>query len=538
MLANTHPIPAELEGMTLTRLLARRAAEAPNRVALAGASPRYGEGRITYAQLWWQARKFASALASRGIAAGDRVALMLANDATIEFGVSIAGVHALGGVFVPVNARFALEEIVYVVNKSGARVLVVMDKQFEAVERVRARMPSLEILISLGAESTDRDTDWYELVEAAAVNPDIVSDPAPEDMAEILFTSGTTAHPKGAVHTHRSAVASSYSMARAFDLKERDVLQSFMPLFTSGGVRFFTCVLWAGCTAVFDPSLDVDQVIARMEREQTTRYVGTSAFYIFLLDKVSQRRIELPTIEAFMFGGSPTTAEVVRRLNEGFPGVELRNLFAPTETGPAGTLIVSPEILDKPTSVGVPWPLVEVKIVDDDDRTVPAGQRGEICTRGPCIMAGYYGDPELSVEALKGGWHHTGDIGVLDDDGYLYIVDRKKDMVIRGGHNIASLEVEQVLSQHPAVAEAAVVGVPHPKLGEDLMAFLILRSGQTTTPDEVRAFCNDKLADYKTPRKIRIVEQLPRGPLGKVLKSALREMATKLELQPAEASSR
>jgi acyl-CoA synthetase (AMP-forming)/AMP-acid ligase II len=270
-----------------------------------------------------------------------------------------------------------------------------------------------------------------------------------------------------------------------------------------------------------------------MDRERTTRYVGTSAFYIFLLDKASERALDVSNLKAFMFGGSPTSAEVIRRLDEGFPGIELRNMFAPTETGPAGTLISTPEILVRPTSVGLPWDLVEVKCVDDDDNTVPAGERGEICTRGPCIMTGYYGDPELSAEALKGGWHHTGDIGVLDEDGYLAVVDRKKDMVIRGGHNIASLEVEQVLSKHPAVAEAAVVGVPHPKLGEDVQAFLLLRSGQTTTPEEVRAFCDGKLADYKIPRKVAIVDALPRGPLGKVLKSALREIAVEMSEREA-----
>jgi acyl-CoA synthetase (AMP-forming)/AMP-acid ligase II len=322
-------------------------------------------------------------------------------------------------------------------------------------------------------------------------------------------------------------------MTGAFGLTRDDVLHTFMPLFTSGGVRAFTCALWAGCTIVFDPALDIDAVIERMERERTTRYVGTSAFYIFLLDKASQQPLDVSNLTAFMFGGSPTSAEVVRRLDEGFPGIELRNMFAPTETGPAGTLIATPEILERPTSVGTPWALVEVKVVDDDDNTIPANKRGEICTRGPCIMSGYYGDPELSAEALKGGWHHTGDIGVIDDDGFLSIVDRKKDMVIRGGHNIASLEVEQVLSKHPAVAEAAVVGVPHPKLGEDVQAFLLLRSGQSATPEEVRDFCEGKLADYKIPRRVCIVDELPRGPLGKVLKSVLREIAVEMNKQAA-----
>jgi len=523
--------PPELEGMTLARMMAKRVAEAPNRVALAGMSAAGVETRITYAQLDWGARRFASVLAEREVAVGDRVGIMLGNDAVIEFGQALMGVHQLGAVFVPVNARFALEEVIYVVNKAGIRALVVADKLGEAVAGARQRMPTLDTLVTVGPGRVDGCLSWDELAVRTRVDRTIESRLEPFDMAEILFTSGTTANPKGAIHTHSSAVHSSYSMAGAFALTREDVLQTFMPLFTSGGVRALTCALWAGCTIVFDPALDVDAVIERMDRERTTRYVGTSAFYIFLLDRASQRAIDVSNITAFMFGGSPTTAEVIRRLDEGFPGIDLRNMFAPTETGPAGTLINRPEILNRPTSVGTPWALVEVKCVDDDDNTVPAGERGEVCTRGPCIMSGYYGDPELSAEALKGGWHHTGDIGVIDEDGYLSIVDRKKDMVIRGGHNIASLEVEQVLSQHAAVAEAAVVGVPHPKLGEDIQAFLLLRSGESTTPEAVRAFCDGKLADYKIPRKIAIVETLPRGPLGKVLKSALREIAVEMNRQ-------
>jgi acyl-CoA synthetase (AMP-forming)/AMP-acid ligase II len=517
--------PAEVVGVTLSRMLTMRVAEAPNRVALAGMSADGAETRITYSQLDWGARKFASALAARGIATGDRVGIMLGNDAVIEFGMAMMGVHRFGGVFVPVNARFAIEEVVYVVNKAGIRVLLVDARHGEAVAAARDRMPSLDLLVSVGAEPVAGCIDWRELNAATKVDRAIESPLGADDMAEILFTSGTTANPKGAIHTHGTAIHSSYSMADTFALDRADVLQTFMPMFTSGGVRAFTCALWAGATIVFDPALDVDQVIDRMERERTTRYVGTSAFYIFLLDKAAERTIDVSNIKGFFFGGSPTSAEVIRRLDEGFPGIDLRNGYAPTETGPAGTFIGGADILARPTSVGTPWPLVEVKVVDDDDNVAPTGERGEVCTRGPCIMKGYYGEPALSAEALKGGWHHTGDIGVIDEDGYLSIVDRKKDMVIRGGHNIASLEVEQVLSKHPAVAEAAVVGVPHPKLGEDVQAFLILRSGQATTPEEVRAFCVDKLADYKTPRKICIVEQLPRGPLGKVLKSALREIA-------------
>lgn len=523
-------IPEEVVGRTIATMVRERALAAPNRVAIVGVSPRTGETLLTYAQLVWRARKLADAYRQQGLGQGDRIGVMLGNDAAAEFAVSMLAVHELGGVFVPVNARFAIEEIVYVINKAGCKALVTLKTAAAAIEKARPRMPGLLLLATVSATPDDSPGDWYRLLASGTVQPDRVPPTQPDDVAEILFTSGTTAHPKGAVMTHQSALCSSYSSARGLDMQANDVWQSFMPCFTTGGVRNAVMGAWfAGTTIVLDPELKLPEMVARMERNRTTKYVGTPAFYIFLLDLQSQQGVDLSNMKAFVFGGAPTSAEVIKRLHDGFPGIQLRNSYAPTETGPGGTSLIAPELFAKPTSIGKPWPLVEVRIVDDDDRPVPTGQRGEICTRGPCIMREYYGDPERSAEALKGGWMHTGDIGELDADGCLYIVDRKKDMVIRGGHNIASLEVEAVLAQHPSVSEAAVVGVPHPKLGEDLHAFVLLRAGQTATPEEIREFCKDKLADYKTPRRITIAEQLPRGPLGKVLKSALRETAVGLK---------
>jgi acyl-CoA synthetase (AMP-forming)/AMP-acid ligase II len=519
-------IPPEVAGRTIATMLRDQAARMPNRAALIGASPRLGETTLTYAQLSWRARRFADALLRSGVRPGDRVGVMLGSDAAIEFAVSMMAVHELGGVFVPVNTRFALEEVVYIANKAALKALVAGEAYAAMLRTARGRMPALASLIVLHVQANDSADDWYNQYERAAVQRDRVPPSAPQDLAEILFTSGTTAHPKGAMMTHQSALASCYSVVGGEGIVEGDVWQSFMPVFTTGGVRCAAMGCWfAGATIVFDPVLKIADVIDRMERVRTTKYVGTPAFYVFLLDEMKRRPVDLSNLQTFLFGGAPTTAEVIKRLHAEFPRVELRNGYAPTETGPGGSELSGEDVLANPTSVGRPWPLVEIKIVGDDDATLPAGERGEVCTRGPCVMQGYYGEPEKSAEALKGGWHHTGDIGVLDEQGLLYIVDRKKDMIIRGGHNIASLEVESVLAQHPAVAEAAVVGVAHEKLGEDIHAFVMVRAGRTVTPEELRAFCADKLADYKTPRKISVIDQLPRSSMGKVMKSELRERA-------------
>ncbi len=525
----TFQIPDSVAGRTIAGMLRERAESDPNRAALVGCSPRLGETTLTYAQLSWRARRFADALARQGVQPGDRVGVMLGSDAALEFSISMMAVHELGGVFVPVNTRFALEEVVYVANKAGLTALVAAQAHAEMLRPARARMASVRSHIVLYNQTTDAADDWYTLYEQASVQRDRVPPSRPQDLAEILFTSGTTAHPKGAMMTHQSALCSCYSVMGGQGIKKGSVWQSFMPVFTTGGVRCAAMGAWfAGATIVFDPALKVDEILARMERVRTTNYVGTPAFYVFLLDEIKKRPVDLSNIQGFLFGGAPTTPEVIKRLHEGFPHIELRNGFAPTETGPGGTGLFGDDVLAHPTSVGKPWPLVEVKVVADDDSTVPNGERGEICTRGPCIMQGYYGEPDKSAEALLGGWHHTGDIGIVDDQGYVYVVDRKKDMIIRGGHNIASLEVESVLAQHPAVAEAAVVGVPHDKLGEDIHAFVMLRAGQSVTPEALRAFCADKLADYKTPRKYSVIDQLPRSSMGKVLKSELRELAVSL----------
>lgn len=519
-------IPSSVAGLTIAQMLRERAASAPNCAAIIGTSPRWGETTLTYAQLSWRARRFAAALLAQGVRRGDRVGVMLGNGAAIEFAISMMAIHELGGVFVPVNTRFAPEEVVYASNKVGLTALIAAEEHAAILRPAQSRMSSLRAFIVLYAEPGDALDDWYRLYDEAQVEHARVPPSAPDDLAEILFTSGTTAHPKGAMMTHRSALASCYSAMGGQGIAKGDVWQTFMPVFTTGGVRCAAMACWfAGATIVFDPALKVDEVVDRMVRVRTNKYVGTPAFYVFLLDEMKRRKIDLSNLQLFLFGGAPTTSEVIRRLHEGFPHVQLRNGFAPTETGPGGTGLAGDEVLANPTSVGRPWPLVQVKVVDDHDRSVPAGERGEVCTRGPCIMQGYYDEPAMSEEALKGGWHHTGDIGILDEKGLLSIVDRKKDMIIRGGHNIASLEVESVLAQHPAVAEAAVVGIPHEKLGEDILAYVMPRAGQKVSAEELRAFCVDKLADYKTPRRIVVVEQLPRSPMGKVMKSELRERA-------------
>ncbi|CEJ15880.1 Long-chain-fatty-acid--CoA ligase [bacterium YEK0313] len=527
-------LPAAVAGRSIIDLVAAQAARRPHAPALTARAADGSEQRLSYGELLSRARRLAAGLAGQGIAAGDHVGLMVNNEAGIEAAVTMLALHGLGAVMVPVNTRFAADEIVYVLNKARCSGLVVMDGFWPLVETLRPRLAGLRQVIVIGGAPGTAPVRWQHVFDAVgdpgafpcAVSPDAVS--------EILFTSGTTAHPKGAVMTHARSVASAYGFAEAMSLGDDDVYQSFFPFFTTAGLH---CLLlpswWAGAHAVLDPAFDLPEIIARMQRERTTKYIGAPAFYIFLLDAFDPARHDLSAVRLFDYGGASMSVEVIRRLAEVFPHVELRQTYGMTESGPAGTVMRGDHGPARIASVGRPWPLTEVRIVGEDGAPLPAGTAGEIAIRAPSVMREYFDEPELTAKTLRDGWLMTGDIGYLDADGFLFHVDRKKDMIIRGGHNIGSLEVEEALFAHPAVVEAAVVAVPHAKLGEDIHAFVVARPGQPVDAAALQAFCRDKLADYKIPRRFTFTDTLPRGPMGKVLKADLRRQA----IQPIQGSS-
>ncbi|RED29072.1 long-chain acyl-CoA synthetase [Rhodopseudomonas thermotolerans] len=520
----TQPVlPSDLVGKSIIDLLDARAAARPNAHALTAASAYGGEYRLTYEQLRWWSAKLADGLRQLGIAQGDHVGLMLDNEAGLEAVITMFALHRLGAVVVPINTRFAAEEIVYVVNKARCSALLVASALLATMTALRPRLTAIRDVICVGP-APDGSTDWHAVGDRGRANAGGWPTISPDATSEILFTSGTTAHPKGAVMTHLRTLVSAYGFAAALSLDDTDVYESFFPFFTTASLHCLILpAIWAGAAAVLDPGLDIQAIMRRMERERTTKYIGAPSFYIFLLDAYRPDVDDLSRIRLFDYGGASMSVEVIRQLAATFPTAELRQTYGMTETGPAGTVAVGSDNLAKIGTVGRPWPLTEVRIVGDDGTIQPAGATGEIAVRSPSVMREYFDEPELTKAALRDGWMMTGDIGYIDADGYLFHVDRKKDMIIRGGHNIGSLEVEENFFAHPAVQEAAVVAVPHPKLGEDIHAFIVLRPGATATVDDLRAFLVDRLADYKIPRRISFSSALPRGPMGKILKSELRK---------------
>lgn len=526
MTADRPPLPAEFEQRTLSALLRYQAGKHANRIALIASNAKGQEERITYAQLDWQAEKFARGMAKLGAVRGDKVGILADNRIGFEASITLAACVRAGFVAVPINARFAREEVDHACDLAQIRFLVYDARYAETLGEIASRIPTIDKLISIGDSGEAlSSTPWEQVPVRSAADAPAWPALEEDDISEILFTSGSTARPKAAMLSTASGVYSAFAFAHALSLGEGDIYQSFFPFFTTAAIRCVLFPAWfAGATAILDAELDIHAIMRRMEEERTTVYIGVPSFYIFLLEAYDPAQYDLSSLRVFDAGGAALLPETTRRLLQTFPDIDIRQTYGGTEGGPSGTVLTGKNALQKIGSAGTCWPHTELRIVDDEDRDVPVGDAGEIILRSPGIFSGYYRNEDASRETLRGGWMHSGDIGRLDEDGYLYVVDRKKDLVIRGGHNIGTLEVETVLLRHPRVSEASVIGVPHAKLGEDLLAVVKTSDGAEIPAAELREFCAGKLADFKTPRHFAFVQEFPRSGMGKILKPELRKL--------------
>lgn len=522
-------LPENITARTVPQLLRDRATRYPNKLALVAESGLGGQVRLTYAQLDWLSTRLAQGLQGLGVKKGDRVAILLTNYSGAECVLTFFASHKVGAINVPVNTRFVGRELEYVLNHCEARVLVVGHEMVHVIKEIKGELDSLEAIVSVTPGESVLGLSFADVLAQGGSGGEITVEVGEDDDADLLYTSGTTGRPKGVLHTHSSTVATGIAVGGALGLKPEDVYQSAFPFFTSSGCHFnIMSVLQYGATLVMEPEFQVERTLATMERERTTVYVGVPSVYTFLLDSGLMPNYDLSSLRLLDYGGAPMPKEVIKQLYEQVPGVELRQTYGLTEAGPTGIYLPGKYALRKLGSVGKEaMPLTEFRVVDDQGRDVPPGQVGEICYRGPAIMKGYFKDPEATAAALVDGWLHSGDLVVQDEDGFLYHVDRKKDIIIRGGFNVSSMEVENILYEHPDVLEAAVVAKPHPKLGEDIKAFVVLKKGIQRTPQEIEAFCRQRLADFKVPRDIEFIDALPRNPMGKVLKTELRERVRK-----------
>ena len=481
---------------------------------------RLGELRLTYAQLWEQARRYASVLRERGIGPGDKVALLLPN--TPHFPMAYFGALALGAVVVPVHALLKAEEVEYVLTDSGAKALIcaapLLGEGAKGAEL--AGVPVLAVMD--GGDASIERIDQL----AQGVDPIGALVPCePEDTAVVLYTSGTTGKPKGAEITHLNVTMNVVVSAQhSFDIDQTDVVLGCLPLFhTFGQTCCMNTSFYVGATVVLLPRFDAAEALRLLVDERCTMFMGVPTMYIGLLEaaKASEAR---PNLKSALSGGAALPVAVLERFTEVF-GVQVLEGYGLTETSPVATFNQK-GFEPHPGTVGKTIWGVDVEIaraeVEEAIELLPTGELGEIVVRGHNVFKGYLNNPEATAAAIVDGWFRTGDLGTKDDEGYVTIVDRKKDMVLRGGYNVYPRDVEEVLLRHPAVGQVAVIGLPDPKSGEEVCAVVVLDpAGGALTEPELIAWSKERLASYKYPRRVVFADGLPLGPSGKVLKREL-----------------
>ena len=489
--------------MNLADSLADTAAVHPDRVAI-----RLGDDTLDYRDLDDASARVAGLLAARNLGPGDPVAIMLPN--VPEFAVIYFGVLRGGGVVVPMNPLLKAREVAYYLADSGASVIFAWPATAAEAEVGAAEA---------GAEVIVVDPATFGDLLATATPAAGVVDRAGEDTAVILYTSGTTGRPKGAELTHANLIKNAEVFARdLLQISADDVIFGGLPLFHAFGQ---TCALntavAAGASLTMLPRFDPAQALRMLADHHATVFAGVPTMYGALLHVPDRGDYDVSALRVCVSGGAAMPVEVLRQFEDAFGSIVLEG-YGLSETSPVASFN-HPDRERKPGSIGTPIRGVEMRVVDEAGSPLPQGAVGEIAIRGHNIMKGYWNKPDATAEAISSdGWFHTGDLGRVDEDGNYYIVDRKKDLIIRGGYNVYPREIEEVLYEHPAVAEAAVIGVPDAELGEEVGAAVVIKPGATVTPDELRSYVKAQVAAYKYPRRVWFIDALPKGATGKILK--------------------
>jgi len=483
--------------------------------------------RFTYAETWARVRRLAAALARLGAGRGTRVAALHVN--SHRYVEAYYATAMLGGVFIPLNYRAKPPELEHMLATGSARILLAGERYLEMVEALRPKLGALQAIV--GFDGPTHDHPGYEQLCASAGEHEDEAEVEDSDTTILMYTSGTTALPKGVMLTHHDFTAYVTANVELADGTPRGAALLCVPLYHIAGATNMMTTLWTGRRLVLMPQFEPRAWLDLVERERITHAFLVPTMVKKLLDEPDLERRDLSSLEILSYGGAAMPFPVVRRAIERFPrNVGFVNAFGQTETTSTLTILGpedhrlegTPAEIEKRTrrltSIGRPLPDVEVQIVGDDGSARPAGEVGEICVRTPRVMKGYAGSAESPL--VRDGWLPTRDMGWIDEDGYLYIAGRKDDMIIRGGENIAPAEVEAVLQSHPAVEEAAVIGVPDVEWGQRVAAFVVLRAGATAT--DLGAFCRERLASFKKPEIFEFVAELPKNPMGKILRRELR----------------
>jgi long-chain acyl-CoA synthetase len=503
----------------------------------------YGDRRISFGEFFRTANGLSRQLRDQlGVGHGDRVAVLSANNP--EWCLTFWATVNLGAILVGLNGWWKTDEILYGLQDSGSKVLVADRGRFQRIAEHLDDLPALEAVLLVDADPSEFGDDprlsRFESLstEPSAELPDTPIDEG--DPAVIFYTSGTTGRPKGAISSHRNMVANLQNTIyntiatamlnedQAGGLADGQQTTALLtsPLFHVSGCHSSLVVGTLGGVKLVIPEgrFEPEKALELIERERVTIWATVPTMVWRVCEHPGRHDFDTSSVTSVAFGGSPSAEELQRKVRETFPNVRsTSNAYGLTETSSVATIINGRDAVAKPESVGPPVPVVELRIVGPSGKEAPTGETGEVWIKGPIVMPGYWNKPEATAETVSDGWLRSGDIGYVDDEGYLFITDRAKDMIIRGGENIYCVEIEQRLVQHPEIADAAVIGVPHPELGEEVKAVVEVIGGSALTADEVRSWVAESLANFKVPKYVELTSQkLPRNASGKLLKNVLR----------------
>ncbi len=502
--------------LLLGELVRRGAHKTPNVLAFV-----YENEKVTYKQLEERTLHLAGWLQNKGIEIGEKVGMISKNNLAfveIMFAAALAG-----GVSVPINFRLAPEEFAYIINNSDTKILFIEEEYVEMIESIRHKLSNVEQIVVIGnVESSDMIP--YKNIYQTSVNyrsiDGLVND---EDDCMICYTSGTTGYPKGAVLSHKNLQMSALNSVVDSRISRGNRQLTVTPLFHIAGVGNLLISCTVNGTTYIHREFSPVKVLETIHNEKITGLFLVPAMWNFVMQVPNINEFDTTSVLRCSTGAAICPLEIKKKIMHHFPNAGIFDAFGQTEMSPTTTCLLPEDSLRKTDSVGQPVTNVEVRVVDENMNDVSVGEIGEIIYRGPTVMKGYYKNPEATAEAFSGGWFHSGDLVRMDEEGFIYVVDRKKDMIISGGENIYPAEVEAALYKHDAVLEVAVIGVPDAEWGESVKAYVVLKEGKTMTAEEVIQHCREHLASYKKPKFVEFLDELPRNPSGKILKRILRD---------------
>jgi fatty-acyl-CoA synthase len=508
--------------LLLGEMMARNARKFPNKEALV-----YGDTRLNYRQFNARINRLAHALMDVGVKKGDKVAILAYN--CNQFMETYFALAKIGGVAVPINFRLHPQEMTYIVNQSDAKALIAGEDFLETVRGMQKDLSQVKTYISIGEKPVEGMLNFEKWISGYSDDEPLVLVDE-DDPLFIMYTAGTTGRPKGAVITHRNEMVL-WMLAASWVLTEPGMsnLWNFRafgapPIFHLASFGFCQFMFFLGATVVLPTKVfDPVYIMETIEKEKINALILVPAMTFFVLLTPNLEKYDTSSLQVWGSSGAILPVETRKQVKKVFPNVKIFDFFGQTEMSSLVSGLLPSESKGRENSVGKILPYIEIRVVDDDDKDVSVGAVGEAVYRSPTVMKEYYKDPKATAESMKGGWFHGGDLVRMDEQGYIFVVDRKKDMIVSGAENIYPAEVEAVLSTHPKIMECAIIGVWDQEWGESVKAVVVRKPGETVTQEELIDFCKANLASYKKPKSVDFIDALPRNAMGKVLKRDLRE---------------